>query len=672
MPRKKKRLRLERLEARNLLAVEAVTLPGVHFANPVVYEPEIPSSQVTSAIYHDLNGDGNRDVIFGHDTGVSVALSLGEGRFDGHPTVFDLEEPTWHLAARDINQDGVVDLVAGGSSKVFVLLGQANKDAWTGFEVANTINAETNSIELGDVDQDGNVDLVLAHSSAVVYSGTGTGEFNNPIQYGSTAETAELADVDSDGDLDLITAGQQTVTVFRNDGGIFETEVDSISVTSDRPYLALGDVDDDGSLDLWVSHGSAEHSLVDLYRGNGDGTFNTNRLSIETLGLAKDIQFADINGDSRTDLVIGHRDTFHHPINGNGLGGVSIALANQTGSFHSPIRISANTPHAVIVEDMNDDGTSDVASVAYNKFQTFHQRATDLFAPEVQSFQVSSFEPIQSAVGDINGDSMMDIAIVTFDSATDETEIRVSFGANNGTFTEKSLTVVGRVSHIEIANFDADDNHELTVVVRPIGAVTEKGISVFELDESGEFRDPKTTPTASSFVTQETFDANADGIQDFLGTHGQTTAVMLGTANGHFELMNLTAEKSAFRPPILADFNQDQVTDILFVAANAFIVFLGNNDGTYTESFRQSVPSRTPIHVGEFDGDGNLDIATVARAEEGGFVYHGRGDGSFTDRQAFPNVVNSVLYVTDMNNDGMSDLLYETGEKIQLLINRGS
>src|SRR5262249_41283347 len=79
---------------------------------------------------------------------------------------------------------------------------------------------------------------------------------------------------------------------------------------------------------------------------------------------------------------------------------------------------------------------------------------------------------------------------------------------------------------------------------------------------------------------------------------------------------------------------------------------LGNGDGTFQAAL--SVPNvnsiTQPMLLGDFDGDGNLDLAT------GGFIYSGRGDGTFPNFQGSTAALPYVL-AGDFNGDGRLDVI---------------
>src|SRR5262245_10430843 len=104
---------------------------------------------------------------------------------------------------------------------------------------------------------------------------------------------------------------------------------------------------------------------------------------------------------------------------------------------------------------------------------------------------------------------------------------------------------------------------------------------------------------------------------------------------------------------VSADFDNDNVPDL---AANTGDVLLGNGDGTFHSAANSGVAGSS-IAVGDFDGDGNLDLAATAYSSV--TVLMGQGDGTFVAAGDFPvtdgSYVSSVA-VGDFTGDGLLDL----------------
>jgi hypothetical protein len=125
------------------------------------------------------------------------------------------------------------------------------------------------------------------------------------------------------------------------------------------------------------------------------------------------------------------------------------------------------------------------------------------------------------------------------------------------------------------------------------------------------------------------------------------------------------------------DFNGDGNLD-LAVAASALgqpqslNVFLGRGDGTFSLVPSSPAVGTSPlsIAVGDFNGDGKLDLAVVNYCETPGAAYTnfvgnnvtillGNGDGTFTPAPGSPVAVGNCPYgvaVADFNGDGKLDL----------------
>src|SRR5262249_14539320 len=118
--------------------------------------------------------------------------------------------------------------------------------------------------------------------------------------------------------------------------------------------IAAGDFNDDGNLDLAVANAGTNN--VSILLGVGDGTFGAaTNFNVGTAPAA--LAVGDFNGDGKLDLAVANCGVDNN---------VSILLGDGNGSFSpasTPTVGVGTTPIAIAVGDFNGDGVLDLAVV---------------------------------------------------------------------------------------------------------------------------------------------------------------------------------------------------------------------------------------------------------------------------------------------------------------------
>lgn len=384
--------------------------------------------------------------------------------------------------------------------------------------------------------------------------------------------------------------------------------------------------------------------------------------------------------------------SFVDTTNGNSnIASASLGTATMAESFPLSSISLASEPTYMVTADFNGDGIPDFAMVPVNNSVT---TITVLLGKGDGTFTTVStnFDAMTAyahlAVGDFDGDGKPDLVITPYDGGP----LQIWLGNGDGTFTFKSQYVVDGASYslgdIKVGDFNGDGNEDIAVIDNNF---SDESIAVLLGNGDGTFTVQTQVATTPDPTSLQVADFNDDGILDLavVDYSGSTISIFLGNGDGTFTAKSTLASVSNFdwRWCRTGDFNGDGIPDIAvgnFTSANGQTasIFLGNGDGTFTLKSTPTVAQDPgPISVGDFNGDGILDLAIVSSqsaSPEGGSadeitVLQGNGDGTFTT-QSTPAVGDSPVDIAtaDVNGDGNQDIVVtnEGDNTVSVLLNQ--
>lgn len=343
---------------------------------------------------------------------------------------------TNHMRLTDTDADGDLDLVLvnypdffGGSNTTQPLVIYENDGAAafsnvSAAAVGNYVGT-LHQIAVGDVDGDGTVDIFGPSGNGAAYvlfindgAGTFTDEADVRLPAGPFPQggAARMGDVDNDGDLDIFsadgyaTAGPPFGHLYINDGlGMFEEAAGAIpdSITGeDIDDCEFFDADRDFDLDLIVNaHAGGTGAL---WLNDGSGTFTAGG-SVDppaTANFHYNVAPCDVDGDDDLDLWI------------DNIGGgftEQLLINDGAGNFNdeTAARVSGNPgsdDNGVICADIDDDGDFDGVVISLGTAERFLENdGAGNFTYVAGVFPAPTNCSLWGEFGDLNGDGRIDL-----------------------------------------------------------------------------------------------------------------------------------------------------------------------------------------------------------------------------------------------------------------------
>ena len=309
----------------------------------------------------DLAGDGDLDLLYHvEDTELLAAFNDGTGEFTaGTPTGVRLPLYDTRYTSADLDGNGLVDLIALSSTQPAQIFHQVDNDTLFAAPIAlDEASTSASSIATGDLDDDGDLDLLLSTSTinewdegeVRVYVNNGAGVFEFAARFGKSGALA-LGDLDNDGDLDVGVGSN----IHWNDGAGKLDDSTPLSAPAEAIH-AIGDMNSDGFLDILTNGGGRDH----LYINDGNRHFRGQILS--TAGTMATAPFLlDVDGDRDLDILAESMSAF---IN-DGAGNFAV---RQIFPQNKDSDLLAISPKAI--GDLNGDGLVDVVGTNIYGFST--------------------------------------------------------------------------------------------------------------------------------------------------------------------------------------------------------------------------------------------------------------------------------------------------------------
>ena len=353
---------------------------------------------------------------------------------------------------------------------------------------------------------------------------------------------------------------------------------------------AWGDYDGDGDLDLyvtnWASSAAVNASVNRLYRNNGNGTFSdvAGQAGVADFRNSIDAAWIDYDDDGDLDLYVVTFDDQDQLYRNNGSG----SFSRVTGSSGINV-ISQGDETAVSWGDYNGDGNIDYY-LCKRRFRNalYHNNGNGTFSEVGESAGVDHLGDSEDAAwGDYDGDGDLDLFLVNREQSN-------ALYKNDGTGRFTEVACEASIDNTDIGHgatwIDYDADGDLDLAVTNVGAnalYRNDGGDVFTNVATGDL-----AATSTTWIgwTGKWADFDSDDDLDVLLVNG-------------------------------ANSSGGQVSQILLQASGTF------TDETAAAGLSTAGSFGIDAAVGDFDGDGDLDIYLV--------------------NSQFPSFEASVLYRND-------------------------
>ncbi|HVN37582.1 MAG TPA: VCBS repeat-containing protein [Myxococcota bacterium] len=363
------------------------------------------AGQQSAPALADLDGDGDLDVVCGHygaintrfayyeNTGSASTPAFVERTGSANPLDFFVVDDVWLLPALgDADGDGDLDLLSPLGPIFDAYLentGSARAPAFVAGASDPFAGTPMGPMTFGDLDGDGDLDVIRATGAGKLQLLENAIVARSPRYFGPTPlpfpgvdiggfSSPAAGDLDGDGDPDFVASesfSDGKLHYFENTGDAMRPSVVEITGTANpfdslnagfTPRLALGDIDDDGDLDL-IS-GENYGNPVHFFQNTGTPTAPD---FVERTGTANPFNgvivgrgspaLGDLDHDGDLDLVVGEfGGTFHYFQNtGNA---TTPHYVERTGTANPLNGLSAGNFATPALADVDRDGDLDLVS----------------------------------------------------------------------------------------------------------------------------------------------------------------------------------------------------------------------------------------------------------------------------------------------------------------------
>lgn len=279
----------------------------------------------------DIDNDGDLDLIYGTDDG-NIQMYQNNGTasvptFAYNSTFFPVVKVSGNSTASlaDYDNDGDFDLLTGTTSGQIRLVKNNGTNLIPQFALTSgnygNLSTSSNSVpRFADMDNDGDYDVITGATDGRIYiylnnAGSFTLASWTPTADVGWSSVPAPVDIDDDGDIDIIIGSETAATVIFLENTGNNTFVQNQSFVTGVNFgsynkPSFGDADNDGDQDLIIGSLWGEMKYYENIGTNKVPAWQdrTSLVSSIIIDQSSVPYLADIDGDTKKDLIIGDSD----------------------------------------------------------------------------------------------------------------------------------------------------------------------------------------------------------------------------------------------------------------------------------------------------------------------------------------------------------------------------
>jgi hypothetical protein len=456
---------------------------------------------------------------------------------------------------------------------------------------------------------------------------------------------------------------------LNDSSGVFD---DSGQTLIDGSSVSLGDLNSDGSLDVFISRGGSGNGLPsEVWMNNGMGIFSNSGQRVNNK-VAMDAALGDVDNDGDMDIVIAN----FHDTSGAAIPN-EIWLNDGSGTFSdSGQRLGMSVTDGVELGDLDDDGDIDLVFANTRGSNEIWLNQGGIQRGVSGIFEVSD-ETLDTGgtlrLGDLDNDG--DLDVLQLKSGHDTGKVWLNDGT--GVFDDNGqvLRNPDNAGAWGLALNDLDGDGDLDAFVaygggRGLGELLNTANSILVNDGSGIFRDSNLRLGNADSQDVALGDLDGDGDSDaFVANLGGSDAASKVWFNESHVPVSSNLSFVDSRQQLgtinnwdveLVDLNDDGVLEAYFEGA----IWQNDGQGNFTKSDLSFGPPDNQAWFADVNNDGLIDAICD------NLVFLNRGQNQFAEGVTIPSDI-PMLYaqLADLNDDGAIDIITAAASEDRILIN---